>query len=50
MSAGQNEAQARLDALERKSREMDRRVMRSICTGCMPGEPETTGSAGSKRR
>ncbi len=48
-SAGQTEAQARLDALEQKSREIDRRVLKSICTGCMPGEPETTGSAASKR-
>ena len=48
-SAGQANAQARLDALERKSREMDRRVMRSICTGCLPSEPKTTGSAARKR-
>jgi hypothetical protein len=45
-----NSAQARLEALDRKSREMDQRVMRSICTGCMLGEPEATRAAGSKRR
>jgi hypothetical protein len=30
----QGSAEDRMSTLERKSREIDRRVMRSICTGC----------------
>jgi hypothetical protein len=41
-NSGQSEAQARLEALDRKSSEIDRKVMRSICTNAartssMPG-------------